>query len=294
MNKCPLCNSSRTATLYTCTDKLVSGKEFPVTECTDCGFIFTSDIPDSSEIGAYYKSEEYISHSDSKEGLFNRIYHIARQRMLRRKSGIVRKYSDISEGKLIDIGCGTGYFAGCMKDLGWDVTGVESDKEAAKVASGKFSITVKKLDELPGFKAEGYDAITLWHVLEHLYEPAKLIQQFSKLLNAYGTLIIALPNNKSYDAKMYREKWAAWDVPRHLWHFNIESFKVLVKDSDLVLIKVKRMPLDAFYVSVLSEKNYSSNFALPKGFIVGLLGWFVSLFNRGSSSSLIYILKKKS
>ncbi len=293
MNNCPACESSDIKTRYICTDKLVSGEEFPVVECSNCGILFTDKLPEESSFGSYYKSEDYISHSDTKQGLFNKIYHIARNRMLRQKFNIVCTYSGLHKGELLDIGCGTGYFPGYMKSKGWNAIGIESDSDAAAFAIEKFGIEILKPEVLHKLPKGNFNAVTLWHVLEHLADAKSLLPEISKLMSKDGVLTIAVPNNKSYDARMYREKWAAWDVPRHLWHFNISSLKEFIRDTDLELIKILRMPLDAFYVSVLSEKNYNSKLAIVKGFIIGFFGLIASAFDKSASSSLIYILKKK-
>ncbi|MEE4115172.1 MAG: class I SAM-dependent methyltransferase [Marinilabiliaceae bacterium] len=296
MNKiiaCPLCNESKTGKLFSVTDYLLSKESFDLLKCEACGFIFTSDPPSPDAIGSYYKSEDYISHSDTTEGFFNRVYHLVRKIMLSKKYNLIKHYSGTNKGSILDIGCGTGYFPGYMKNKGWSALGIESDKRASAYASSKFGLDILEMDDIMSMPAEKFDAVTLWHVLEHLYEPSVTLSMADRILKEDGALIIALPNNASFDARNYGAKWAAWDVPRHLWHFNQESFSRLVSGTGFEITTVRRMPFDVFYVSVLSEQNQGKRLAFIRGIISGSIGWILSLFNKSESSSLIYVLKKK-
>lgn len=297
MNKitaCPVCNESKTGKLFSVTDYLLSKESFDLLKCEACGFIFTSDPPSPDAIGSYYKSEDYISHSDTTEGFFNRVYHLVRKIMLSKKYNLIKHYSGTNKGSILDIGCGTGYFPGYMKNKGWSALGIESDKQASAYASSKFGLDILEMDDIMSMPAEEFDAVTLWHVLEHLYEPSVTLSMADRILKEDGVLIIALPNNASFDARHYGAKWAAWDVPRHLWHFNQESFSRLVSGTGFEITTVRRMPFDVFYVSVLSEQNQGKRLAFIRGLLIGSIGWFSSLLEKSDCSSLIYVLKKKS
>ena len=293
-NTCPVCHESKLDKLFSVTDYLVSKESFELLKCAGCGFIITADPPSFDLIGNYYESEEYISHSDTAKGFFNKVYHRVRKRMLSRKYNMVKHYSGIKKGDLLDIGCGTGYFPGYMKNKGWSATGIESDKSASQYASSKFGIDVLEMNDISSMPSKKFDAVTLWHVLEHLYEPSGTVSMVDRILKDEGVLIIALPNNSSFDARIYRDKWAAWDVPRHLWHFNQASFSRLISETSFEIIAVRKMPFDAFYVSVLSEKNRGKKLAFIRGLLSGSIGWFSSLLKKSDCSSLIYVLKKKS
>ena len=213
--------------------------------------------------------------------------------MLTKKFRIISRFSGIPTGSLLDIGCGTGYFPAFMKSKGWSAVGIESDKNASEFASKNLGIDVYILNDLETLREEPFDAITLWHVLEHLYNPKKLIEDAFHLLKNDGILVIALPNNDSLDASLYKQDWAAWDVPRHLWHFNFDSFSKLIDGTGFSLIRTLRMPFDSFYVSILSEKASNKKLSFLRGIVTGLIGWCFSLFRKRKSSSLIYILKKE-
>lgn len=293
-NSCPVCSSEQTSLLHIVKDHFLSGEDFNIWKCENCNFCYTIDPPAENKISEYYKSEEYISHSDTTKGLTNRLYHMARQWMLRSKFSIIRKYSIKKQGKLLDIGCGTGYFAAYMNDKNWDSIGIEADQDAKKYAEEKFGLKVFSLNDLNSFKSSEFSVVTLWHVLEHLTSPKEVLGEISRVLDQKGICIIALPNTDSFDAHYYKTYWAAWDVPRHLWHFNISSFGNLIENSGLHLRAIKRMPLDSFYISMLSEKYRGSGISLLKGLVIGKIGWISSWFKKSKSSSLVYILVKES
>ena len=289
---CPVCNGTNLHLNFSCRDYLVSNKEFDLFKCSDCGFILTQDHPDSNEIGSFYKSDAYISHSDTKRGLFNFLYHIARKFMLGKKSRLVKKVSGLKTGSILDIGSGTGYFAFAMKEAGWQVTGVEIDEAAREYSRTKFGLNIINSDAIKGLPNESFDCITLWHVLEHLEEPEIYLQEIRRLLKPDGTCIIALPNHLSTDAKHYRQFWAAYDVPRHLWHFSPDVFKLFSERNGFQVIRRVPLPLDAFYISILSEKNKKGILAILNGFYTGLRSYLISVFRQELNSSLVYVIKR--
>ena len=221
---CPLCNSDKISLQFICTDHFISKETFQVYKCGECGFEFTQDYPEENDIGKYYESEEYISHSNTSKGISNKLYRIARNIMLHRKLDITRGASGLDTGRLIDIGSGTGYFADTMKRAGWDVTGIEINDRARNFSKSMFGLDVSGPDDISAMESGSVDCITLWHVLEHFHDPNKFAREVLRLLKPDGVCIIALPNSSSYDAKNYGKFWAAYDVPRHLWHFNPSTF----------------------------------------------------------------------
>lgn len=289
---CPLCSSAEPEKRFTCSDHFVSGETFPVAECRVCGFTFTQDHPGEGEAGRYYESEEYISHSDTSEGLINRLYRLARNFMLRRKCNLVKEVTGLRAGNILDVGSGTGYFANAMKQDGWHAEGIEINEKARNFSSREFGLIVHHPDNISKLEPGSYDCITLWHVLEHFHDPDGYMKEISRLLKPGGRCIIALPNRSSYDASFYGRFWAAWDVPRHLWHFSPATFRKYCEKSMFELINIRPLPLDVFYVSMLSEKYRGAKLHFIKGMIVGNWFWIKSLFNKERSSSLIYILRK--
>jgi len=290
IKKCPLCGHSQFVHVETCTDCFVSDETFLLYRCCSCQFVFTQDVPIGESKKRYYDATDYISHSDTKKGLLNLVYHLVRDIMLRRKTRLAIK--EQKHGSLLDIGCGTGYFAASVKRKGWNVAGVEQSETAAEIARKKSGIKVISPDRLSELSHHQFDVITLWHVLEHLENLNEMMASFSKLLNEKGKLVIALPNLNSCDAAKYRTHWAAYDVPRHIWHFSPDTFQRLAQKYGYKITAIKRLPFDGFYISILSEKYLKRKCPLFRGAISGIAGYVVSLFNKRKSSSLVYILKK--
>jgi 2-polyprenyl-3-methyl-5-hydroxy-6-metoxy-1,4-benzoquinol methylase len=289
---CLVCKSNDFENFITCTDYFVSKGQFSLLRCNHCGFVFTGKAPDLEKMGSYYKSDSYISHSDTQKGLVNKLYHKVRNIMLDRKRKLINRETFGKD--LLDIGCGTGYFPKFMKDKGFRVTGIELDEGARNFARENFGIEVFHPEEMLNTAInEKFDVITLWHVLEHLHDPDRYLQWITKALKEEGILIIALPNNDSYDAKVYQKYWAAYDVPRHLWHFTPATFKKYLSGKGFSLGKIKRLPFDAYYNSLMSAK-YAGKFSpLVHGFFVGWLSNLFSFFSAEKTSSVIYILKKQ-
>jgi len=291
IEQCPLCGHSQFIHIETCKDYFVSHEDFSLYCCCNCQFVFTQDVPKGKDKWRYYEASDYVSHSDAKKGLVNHIYHHVRRIMLRRKTRLATKGK--KRGNLLDVGCGTGYFAASVKQKGWDVVGIEPSIAAAETAHKKFNIEVIPPEKLTDISHHQFDIITLWHVLEHLEDLNDAMALFFKLLRENGRLLIAFPNKNSYDAIKYRAYWAAYDVPRHIWHFSPDTFRLFAQKHDYTIVSIKRLPFDAFYISILSEKYRNRKYPLLRGMVSGIAAYAVSLLNREKSSSLIYVLKKK-
>ena len=297
--RCLVCSSELVSLNHLSTDYLVSGEEYPVERCSNCGFLFTNRYPLETDIGGYYKSEEYISHTNKGKGISAKLYHIVRSLMLSRKRRLISKYiketnSSLNQDTtLLDIGCGTGHFVAYMNSHGWRSEGIERDKGAREYAKTLNGIKVSGTEYMESLPSRYYDVVTLWHVLEHFHDPVMAIKQITAALKSKGIVVIALPNNLSNDANHYGPDWAAWDVPRHLWHFTPFTLSLFAENHDLELIKKAGMPFDSFYVSLLSEKNRGSALPFVKGMFRGLISIVVSFFDHNRYSSIIYILRKK-
>ena len=203
INACPLCGGTHLKRVMTCTDFYASGEQFDVLSCEDCGFTFTQGVPVEAEIGRYYETPDYISHSDTKKGAMNAIYHQVRKYMLGKKARLVAKESHRKSGRLLDIGTGTGYFASTMEQRSWKVEAIEKNAQARMFAKEHFGLDVKAEEELQEFEAGSFDVITLWHVMEHLEHLDETWERLRELLSDRGVLIVAVPNCSSYDAVKY-------------------------------------------------------------------------------------------
>lgn len=270
-------------------DHSVSQEYFDLIKNSKYDYLETVPKPSPDKLPDYYKSEDYISHTSSRRNLFENVYHLVRNFSLNRKLKLINSFSS-DEKNILDIGCGTGDFLEVAKANDWHVFGIEPNEQARSIANKKTENTIFNVDKLLEFNNSSFDVITLWHVLEHLPNLEEQIRIVKKLLKPKGTLIIAVPNYKSYDAQYYKEFWAAYDVPRHLWHFNKESISRLFKDTSMKVVKTKPMFFDAFYVSLLSEKYKTGKMNFFNGFWIGLLSNLKSLSTR-EPSSVIYIIK---
>ncbi|HEY8934156.1 MAG TPA: class I SAM-dependent methyltransferase [Cyclobacteriaceae bacterium] len=287
---CPVCEGSTFKNYLSCKDYTVSHETFQLTKCEVCDLVLTNPRPENKKLDKYYISDDYISHTSNANSLIDRVYLLARKFTLNKKLKLISRYNTPS--KLLDYGCGTGEFINHCKSNGWNISGVEPSILAREKASALTSSEIKtSIQEL---REEYFDVITLWHVLEHIPDFDKALKTISKLLNEKGTLFIAVPNYKSFDAEIYKHIWAGYDVPRHLWHFAPSTIKKLLSNQSLTLKEIVPMKLDSFYVSLLSEKYKRNKQSLPgmiNAFINGLRS-NLKAQKTGDYSSLIYIIQK--
>lgn len=267
-------------------DYSVSKETFALLYNKEYDLLKTHPFPDLSVLPKYYESEDYISHTDGKRTFFEKIYHFVKKRAIKNKVKLINSYHK-NRGALLDVGCGTGDFLVEAQNQGWKATGYEPNEAAKKLTNSK---NVSTIDDLVSLSANSFDVITLWHVLEHVPNLEEYIKNLKKLLKPSGTLIVAVPNYKSYDAIYYKRHWAAYDVPRHLWHFSKKSIKRLFSDVDMNLACVLPMWFDSFYVSMLSEKHKTGKINFIKAIFIGLRSNCVGLFKKEFSSH-IYVLK---
>lgn len=290
---CPACGASETVDLFYTRDHLVSGREFLIRRCNACGMGWTAGPPSESDAGAYYLSEEYISHTDIKKSLSDYLYHLARGFMLGRKKRLVISVTGKNTGVLVDIGSGTGYFPAYMNKKGWQATGIEISEAARKYSADMFGLKAVTPSEIKNLQAGSADCITFWHVLEHLYNPEEWLEEVLRILKQEGKCIIALPNFASADSVWFGNKWAALDVPRHLWHFTQRSVEFFAERNGFYCEKTVSLPLDLFYISILSYRNQGTRLPLLRGLLTGAFLAVRSFFRKDKSSSLVYVLTKR-
>lgn len=289
-NQCPVCDSSNIEEALTAKDYTVSQQQFSIWHCINCTARFTQNVPSQEDIGPYYKSDTYISHSDTKKGLINSLYHAVRKRTLAGKRNLVINTTGTSNGSILDIGCGTGAFLNEMQQSNWQITGLEPDDVARQKANELYNIQPEPSHQIFNINENIFDAITMWHVLEHVHELKAYITKIEKLLKPNGKLFIAVPNYTSYDAQKYAAYWAAYDVPRHLYHFSPKSIEFLLNNTGLQLASIKPMWFDSFYVSMLSEQYKGGN--MISACITGVISNLKALGNYDKCSSVIYVIEK--
>ena len=288
LEKCPVCGDTGFSNYTICKDYVVTGESFALSACDNCGLIFTNPRPVPELIGKYYNSENYVPHT-GKVTLLTSVYRFFRNFNNRYKINVINHSAE--KGELLDVGCGRGNFLEYCSSKGWKVSGVEPVDQARNAAEQILGKTIyRNISDVPADVK--FNIITFWHVLEHIYNIDTVIEKAKNLLAKNGKILIALPNNESYDAHEYKEYWAAFDVPRHLYHFNQKSFSYFMKEHGLKIADILPMKLDAFYVSLLSEKNKNNRKNWVKSFINGYKSNSYAKYNENNYSSLIYIVKK--
>ena len=290
VKQCPICGNTTFDQFLVSKDYLVSEQNFAIQQCQRCSFRLTNPRPDANSIGSYYKSDQYVSHNDESSGLINTTYRLVRNYTLRSKLSLIKKLNGGHPGTILDVGCGTGAFLESCQAGGWQITGMEPDDDARAICAKKLQAEIKPdLKVLTGEQL--FNIITLWHVLEHIPTLNETIPQLYKLLAEQGTLLIAVPNSDSYDARTFEQYWAAYDVPRHLHHFTPSTIEPLFKKHGFKLVGQRPMPFDAFYIAMLSTRYQTGKTDYLKSMKVGLSS-NAEAKRTGNYSSLIYLFKK--
>jgi len=290
--RCLVCGSDKINNERSCRDFVASDELFDLSRCLNCSFLFTNPRPDTNEIGRYYQSERYVSHAGDKRGFsfIYKVYDFVRDFSIKNKISLIKKYHD--RGRLMDLGCGLGYFLhGVHLDKTFDVIGVDISVDAITYVKNRFGHSVYQESHLDRFDSNSFDVITQWHVLEHVHLLNERLVQLKRLLSANGTLFIAVPNSDSWDAKHYKEFWDGYDVPRHLYHFNQQSFGALMEKHGFKVIETKPLLFDAPYISMRSEVHKGNKLVFLRGGIKGLVSTVFAL-KKKEYSSLLFVVKR--
>lgn len=285
---CPICDSKSFRPVRTVQDYSISKAEFQLVNCTTCSFLLTNPRPTEKELSKYYDSEEYISHSGTRKGLVNMLYHQFQKLNFRLKYKAFERY--VPRGTWMDYGAGNGAFLDYLKSKNISGEGYEPDGKARKIGSRK-GIKIQDSAEYKSTSKE-YASITMWHVLEHIPDLNEILQKHRTNLIPGGILTIAVPNHNSYDAQYYKNFWAAYDVPRHLWHFTEKDIRSLLNKNGFKHITTMPMVLDSFYVSMLSEKYRNKH--ILRGILIGAVSNIKAITKSSSFSSQIYVFRKES
>ena len=289
INKCPVCGGRSFSDYLKLKDFFLTQEPFQLKQCDSCSFVFTNPRPEDKSLGKYYDSPDYLSHHSRGFNPIQLVYQQLRNINIRNKFSLVRRF--VADGSLLDIGCGTGEVLHYFQKKKWDVKGIEPSRSAREFAIEKYGLHIGDEPELNKLQERSFDVISMWHVLEHVSDLHDRIQVIHKLLKSSGYLIIALPNLKSWDAHHYKNTWAAYDVPRHLHHFSQSTIKKLVTEHEFKHVDTAPMKMDAYFISMLSEKYLAKH----NQFLYAAMNGFHS--NRsakksGEYSSLIYVFQK--
>ncbi|MCC7400894.1 MAG: class I SAM-dependent methyltransferase [Chitinophagaceae bacterium] len=287
---CPVCGSGDIKNVLSVKDHAVSGETFPVAECGSCSLRFTQDVPGAEYIAPYYKSVDYISHTDKSKGLIGILYKKVRNRTLIRKRKLIEQETGCKKCNLLDIGSGTGAFINEMIRQGWQATGIEPDDGARSLAKKLYGIDMENEGRFYQLPADSFDVITLWHVLEHIHDLAGYVQRLKLLLKKNGKLFIAVPNYTSLDARIFKEFWAAYDVPKHLYHFSPRSMQRLIEINGMKIIRYLPMWYDSFYISLLSSRYKTGKSRWIASLCNGLRSNINAWGKATNCSSIIYVI----
>jgi len=292
INQCPICKSENNHTFLDTADYFLTAEKFPIVECAECKFLFTNPRPSEEMIGPYYDSEDYVSHSKSRKGLVNFVYHLVKSYSLSRKFLLIAKQA---KGKrILDIGCATGDFLSVFKKAKWNCMGIEPDDSARTYAIEHNGLDVYPNEKIHDIDNQSLDVVTMWHVLEHVHDLNERIELIKNVLKDDGLFVVAVPNPESYDAVYYDKFWAGYDVPRHLYHFSKSAMQNLVQKHGMKIVQILPMKFDSFYVSMLSEKHKNGQVNYLRSFWIGLLSNLKAVkTSQSNHSSLIYLIKKE-
>jgi 2-polyprenyl-3-methyl-5-hydroxy-6-metoxy-1,4-benzoquinol methylase len=289
---CPLCGAGQFKEFLHSCDYSITQEDFTIVQCTHCGLKFTNPRPNDAEIGRYYESEDYISHSNTSNGLVNTAYQAVRTYTIRQKTHLYHKLAGNQPKTVLDYGCGTGELLKSLKNSGWDTLGIEPGDKPREFAIRENKLHVKTPDALPAIETGAMTIISMWHVLEHVHRLNETVAELKRILSENGTLIVAVPNSDSYDSRHYKQFWAAYDLPRHLYHFNKTTITELFKRHNMLVEQVKPMIFDSFYVSMLSEKYSTGKTNYFSALKTGLKTNFHGKSKIENYSSLIFMIKK--
>ncbi|GHB89159.1 class I SAM-dependent methyltransferase [Persicitalea jodogahamensis] len=294
LTQCPVCQSARLNDFLLVKDHTVSQANFRIVSCDSCGFRFTNPRPPAEEIGQYYESSEYISHHDEARDVMSTIYNQVRNYTTQQKIKLLDRTIG-KKGSLLDIGSGAGFFLSKAKAAGWQVSGTEPDAQARAIGRGRVGEDIYETIDDPFFANKQFDAITMWHVLEHVHRLNETVNWLHEHLSEKGKVFIAVPNPESEDAQVFKENWAAYDVPRHLYHFSKKAMRQLAEKHGFKVQEILPMWFDAYYVGLLSTRYQAGKTNLPQSIWQGTISnWKGRKSSTGlpNTSSLIYVLEK--
>ncbi|HHN47427.1 MAG TPA: class I SAM-dependent methyltransferase [Bacteroidales bacterium] len=289
--KCQVCENKILREFLQLRDYFLSQEEFTLLKCLNCGLLHTIPRPAKEEVGSYYNSKDYTSHNNTKLSLKNILYRKARYYALSRKLKFIKKYS--SHGKILDIGSGTGEFLNFCKKNGWETLGIEPNKAARDFSIRNYGLKILESEQYLRTEKTSFEVISMWHVLEHLENPVEQFAMNRELLKENGLLVVALPNYESWDARYYGKFWAAYDVPRHLFHFPEKAVLWLAQKTGFTFLEKQPLKLDAFYISLLSEKYAHGKMNYFRAFFNGLRSNQKAKTGKFGYSSWVYLMTRK-
>ena len=272
-------------------------------KCLCCGVLATSPRPTPEATSDWYPAEYYAYTSvawskprwkRAAKGLLqwsfcgypfplriNRVVERGLKAVLRGLLGPWKHRLDhipryVSDGRLLDVGCGAGTYLGEMRALGWATSGVEASVQAARIcerATGSTVFAGSFLDHT--FEAESFDVVTMFHVLEHFRFPRAALAEVQRLLKPGGQILVEVPNASSLAATLFGVDWFAWELPRHLYHFTPEALVRLLSDCGFDRIEY-RFPRRSFVAEASLRYRLQSRATRIEGPLTGVVVKFLA------------------
>jgi SAM-dependent methyltransferase len=259
---CPVCGSARSAPLFT------SRNGYPILRCGDCGLTFTDDrrAPPPAELYPHFDQSDSVGLKMVRSGL---------SLFLRHREAMIRSIKPT--GRLLDFGCGNGAFAGWMSLSGYEVVGLEPFSLGQSVTKDRLTLMQAPLEAVEGELGE-FDVITLWHVLEHLKQPDRLLARLAERLRPGGVILVSVPNFRSWQRDLFNGGWFHIDPPRHLIHFDPETLRATLLRAGLEQVGERRfLPeygssglVQSALNSILPRKNFLYELAKDRGALKGV------------------------
>jgi 2-polyprenyl-3-methyl-5-hydroxy-6-metoxy-1,4-benzoquinol methylase len=214
---------------------------FQLVRCHTCNLVYLNPRPDKQESAAYYPPEYQADmRKVLQEAWANPITRKGLEMVRRRRTPRCSH-----KGKLLEIGAASGIYLQGQRELGWDVEGIEIDQESAEYARQKYGLTIHTGDAeeiLPEMPEGTFDAVAMWHVLEHLHHPLQILREICRVLKPGGLLIVEAPNYGSPLVTLFGRYWFPLEIPRHLYHFTPQTLQAMFSRAGLVSFQVKGVP----------------------------------------------------
>ncbi len=240
--KCILCGNEGRLLYSGLKDRLGNDdREWSFLRCAkeDCGLIWLAPRPGPEEVEELYP-ENYYTHEITRETVGRKLIQKAKKSRIGKALGFYAYLHGVAPGRLLDVGCGSGYYLNEMRELGWRVEGLDPDEHAVRVAQEIYGLKVNlgTLEDIR-LESDSFDVITVNHVLEHVLDPVQLIQECNRILKPNGLLLVSTPNYDSLGHRIFRDRWLSLDVPRHLYLFSEKNLKEMARSCGFGEIKLE-------------------------------------------------------
>ena len=245
MSACLVCGSAGASPVFQGSDRLyhTTEKNFSVVRCSSCGLLRLDPVPPPEELPRYYPGNYWFA---PDEGTASRLEEAYRRLVLRDHVHFVVQALGHSKarGPLLDVGCGGGLFLGMMRERGFRVLGLDNSRDAASIAWHRHQAPamVAMLERVP-LRAGSLGALTMFHVLEHLYDPRAYLLAACRLLQPDGRLVVQVPNAACWQFRLLGHAWNGVDVPRHLFDFRDSDLEKLIESCGFEIVRRKYFSL---------------------------------------------------